>query len=195
MTKAAARFVFMQLSEEIMADYKGSTQESREHQHPINMADLTLRGAAVLFEIQTETMRNLLQMQARAATAFGALDYSELFRATNGTAQQLVQTTTEQWLTAARHANETINEMQRQLGRVVQRQTEELTGEMQQGIRALGQRTQQSLEQVKQLAQQQGEELERTTQEAGERARQQPTPSPEAERGADKGRTASPSRH
>lgn len=159
-------------------------QGTRQHagEHHVNMAEIALRGTALLFDIQMEAARNMMQMQARTATVLGAPDYSDLFRMVDDRAKRLFSTSAEQILNSARQANETVAEMQRQIGRLMEQQTVELTEEMRQGIEQLGRHTQEGLQQVRQVVEQEAEELQRATEQAargnGEQQRGQQAPQP-----------------
>lgn len=145
------------------------TQGMRQRggEHHVNMAEIALRGTALLFDIQMEAARNMMQMQARTATALGAPDYSDLFRMADDRAKRLFSTGAEQILNSARQANETVAEMQRQIGRLMEQQTVEITEEMRQGIEELGRHTQEGLQQVRQVIEQEAEEAQRAMRHTG----------------------------
>jgi hypothetical protein len=171
-------------------------QSQRTGESAINMADIALRGTAVLFSIQLDAVRSLFEIQARSAAAFGVPDYSGLFRSTDGGASRLLAIGTDQMLSSARQANETISEMQRQFGRLIERRSQELSEEMRQSIEELNQRARESLEQVKQMVQEGADEAEgyrqqgsQQTQQAGQRGEegsQIEQPRPDAEKGDDR---------
>ena len=142
-----------------------ANQEMRQGQrgfaNQISMMEITLRGTALLFDIQMEAARSIMHMQARSAAVLGAPDCSNLFQVEDDRAKRLFTTTTEQILNSTRQANETVAEMNRQVGRLVERQAAEITEEIQTGIEELGRHTQQGLEQVRQVVQQGASEMER----------------------------------
>jgi gas vesicle protein len=143
-------------------------RQERNVEHSVNFAELTLRGTAVMFDIQLSALRGLLQLQARSAAAFGAPDYSDLLRFTDSSAKRLLTTGTEQVLNSVRQASDTITEVQRQFARLVEQGTMQITEEVRQGIEELNQRTQEGLQEVKSLAQQGADEAERAVREGGQ---------------------------
>jgi methyl-accepting chemotaxis protein len=157
----------------------------------VNMMEITLRGTALLFDIQMEAARNLMHMQARSAAVFGAPDYSNLFQVGDERARRLFTTTTEQILSSTRQANETVAEVNRQVGQLMERQTAEITEEIEQGIQQLGRHTQEGLEQVRQVVQQGAQEMQRAAsqsssliQPSGEMSGQPPKPGEQKRPGA-----------
>src|SRR5438093_306181 len=159
-----------------MYERQGSSTGRREF--PINMADIALRGTAVLFNIQLDALRGLWEMQARSAAALGAPDYSGLFRSGNGGMKKLIETTTDQLLNSVRQTNETMGEMQRQFSRLIEQRTNELSEDMRHGIEELSERTRQGLQQVASMAQKETEEVRR----AGQTPEQEEQPQPDAGR-------------
>lgn len=139
--------------------YTGSGNQAQ-----INMAEIYLKGTALLFDIQLQAARNLLKIQMQTATMLGAPDYSHLLHVADERATQLFSMGTDQVVKSARKANETIVEMQRQIGRVVEQQAELASEQMRTGIEEIGRRTEEGLQQVREMAQKSGEELERTGQ-------------------------------
>ncbi|HVK56965.1 MAG TPA: hypothetical protein VM532_18290 [Burkholderiales bacterium] len=154
-------------------EQQGRGQQQRQTEHTLNMAELALRGTGVLFDIQMAAVRSLWHLQTRSAAAFGAPDYSDLLRFTDVGAKRLLSTGAEQVLTSARQASDTITELQRQFGRLVEQGALQLTEEMRQGMEELNERTQQGLQEVKNLAQQGADEAERMTKERESALQQQ----------------------
>ena len=140
---------------------QGNQNNEQAGESAINMADIAFRGTAVLLSIQLDAVRSVFEMQARSAAAFGAPDYSGLFRSSDGGTKRLLAMGTHQFLSSARQANETISEMQRQFGRLIERRSQELSEEMRQSIEELSQRAREGLEQVKQMAEEGADEAER----------------------------------
>jgi len=142
------------------AGQQGQSQRGSNVEHAVNLAEIAVRGTAVLFDIQTSALRSLLQLQARSVAAFGAPDYSDLLRYTDTGTKRLLSTGTEQVMNSVRQASDTITEVQRQFGRLVEQGTLQLTEDLRQGIQELSQRTQQGLQEVKNMAQESADEAE-----------------------------------
>src|SRR5581483_11030805 len=123
----------------------GARHLRRGAEQALNVAELSLRGANMLLDIQLGTLSSFWQMQARSAAAFGAPDCSDLLRLTRESAQRLMSTSAEQMLVCARRATDTLSEMQAQVGRIVEEGTQHLTDEIRSGVEELGERTQQGL--------------------------------------------------
>jgi gas vesicle protein len=136
--------------------------------------ELYVHGATVLADIQVAAIRNLWNIQARSATAFGAPDYSELLRFTDTGAKRLFTSNAEQLLSSARQASDTITELQRQFGRLVEQGSLQISEDIRQGMEELNQRTQEGLREVKDLAQQGADEAERFLHETQSHQREQP---------------------
>ena len=130
-------------------------------QSAANVADIYVRGALRIADMQASAARVLLQTQARTARMFGAPDWSNAF---NGPGEQLSQwfnTGTEQALSLMRQTNETISEVNQQLSRIVQRQTVQLAEEMRQGLEAVNRRAQDSLHELRETTEQAASEAAR----------------------------------
>jgi hypothetical protein len=117
-----------------------------------SMAEVALRGTALLWDLQMETARNLLRTQARTAALLGAPDYSELFRLGDDRARRIFAASTEQMLSSARQARETAFEVQRQIGRIAEQQTIGIAEEVCDQIDQINRHTEQGLQQIKQIA-------------------------------------------
>ena len=126
----------------------------REHgvDHAMNMAELALRGANALLDIQMTTAQTFWQFQARSAAALGAPDYSDLLRATQLSARRLLSSGTEQALMCARRATQSMNEMQTQVGKIVEQGAAHISEELQTGFEALAQHTEQGLQVANSIA-------------------------------------------
>lgn len=117
-----------------------------------SMAEVALRGTALLFDLQMETARNIMRTQARTAALLGAPDYSELFRLGDDRARRLFAASAEQMLTSARQARETVFEVQRQIGRLAEQQTIGIAEEMREQIQQMTRHTEAGLQEIKQVA-------------------------------------------
>jgi hypothetical protein len=63
--------------------------------HAINLAEILLQGTARILDIQAAGTKTFLQYQAKGAVMFGAPDWSELFKRSNG---RFFETTADQAL-------------------------------------------------------------------------------------------------
>ena len=101
--------------------------------NPVHAAELALRGAGQLYELNVSATRVFLQAQANAAAAFGVPDFSPLFDLATDQTRQLLTAGTEQVLGAARRASDATAEMQRNAGQLMEAQAtqaaEQLVGQ------------------------------------------------------------------
>ena len=126
-----------------------------------SMAEVALRGTALLWDLQMETARNLWRTQARTAAMLGVPDCSDLFDIGNPRARRLFGMGTEQMLNTARQARETIAEMQRQLGRIAEEQTIGITEDVRERIAEVSRHTEQGLQEIRGVAASQRDLAER----------------------------------
>jgi hypothetical protein len=163
--------------------HRGSQQsQQRDDQHAFgaqpfhSMAEVALRATALLWDLQMETARNLWRTQARTAAMLGIPDCSALFEVGDDRALRLFTTGAEQVLSSARHARETVVEMQRQMGRLAEQQTIGLTAEVRDQIEQISRQAEQGLQQIKQIAASEADQVQdfvRSTQKQNdERPRQ-----------------------
>jgi ElaB/YqjD/DUF883 family membrane-anchored ribosome-binding protein len=141
---------------------------------PVQIAELALRGANQLFDMQLSTLRTVWQTQARAAAAFGFPDCSPLFEG-NGFDDRIREMRAkgaEQFVNTTQRATETVAEIQRQVGELVQTQAATAAQTWQQGLEQLGAQADESLQQWRSTAQQQTEQLGNVTRAIGERAQE-----------------------
>ena len=138
--------------------------------HFQSMAEVTLRGTALLWDLQLETARNLWRTQARTAALFGLPDCSELFNVGDDRARRLFSASAEQVLNSARQARETVVEMQRQLGRIAEQRTIGITDEVRDQIEQMGRHTEQGLQEIKQMAASDADQAEGSAQQAANRS-------------------------
>jgi len=150
-------------------------------QHQVSMAEIAIRGAALLFDIQMQAARDLMEMQARSASVLGIPDCSSLFKAADDRARRLFSGSADELVNTTRRATETVNEVNRQLGRLVERQAVEIAEQMRQGIDQLGRHAEQGLQQARHLVEKEVDELERTAQQAKKQPGQEaPAPGKES---------------
>jgi len=156
---------------------QGGAQQAFGAQQFHSMAEVALRGTALLWDLQMETARNMWRTQARTAAMLGIPDCSALFQIGDDRARRLFTTSTEQILSSARQARETVVEMQRQMGRLAEQQTIGLTEEVRDQIEQIGRHTEQGLQQIREIAASEADHVERFVDSAiednDERAQQQ----------------------
>jgi hypothetical protein len=126
-------------------------QQASGAQHLQSMAEVAVRGTALLWDLQMETARNLWRTQARTAAMLGVPDCSELFRVGDDRTRRIFSMGAEQVLNSARQARETVVEMQRQLGRLAEQQTIAITEEVRDQIQQMGRHTEQGLQEIKHM--------------------------------------------
>jgi hypothetical protein len=131
---------------------QGDDQQAFGAQPFHSMAEVALRGTALLWDLQMETARNLWRTQARTAAMLGIPDCSALFEVADDRARRFFTTGAEQVLSCARQARETVVEMQRQMGRLAEQQTIGLTTEVRDQIEQISRQTEEGLQQIKQVA-------------------------------------------
>lgn len=161
-----------------MAQYSPSQQAT---QHQVHMAEIAIRGTALLFDIQMQAARDLMEMQARSASVLGIPDCSNLFKAADDRARRLFSESADELVNTTRRATETVAEVNRQIGRLVEQQTVEIAEQMRQGIDQLGRHAEQGLQQARHLVEQEVDELERTAQQAKKQSGQEAPPPPPKE--------------
>lgn len=127
-------------------------------QHAVNIASIFVHGTARMLDIQMAAARNFMQYQARGARAFGAPDFSEMFK---GIDARFYEASAAQALNYIRQANEAISEMPSSIGELIQQQTEELSEQMRQGMEEVGSLMQQGAQEGTQM-------IKEATRETGE---------------------------
>lgn len=150
----------------------GAQRNEQTHSPHVSVTAVALRSMGQLYDINLAATRTVLQAQARTAAAFGWPDYSDLFSVADDRIKRVFSTGTEQLLETAQHAQETLGEVQRQVGRLVECQTVNLAENWQRGIEELGTQTEQSLSQLSEVTRRQVDELEQATEQLGEAARE-----------------------
>jgi hypothetical protein len=131
---------------------EGETGQQYGAQQFQSMAEVALRGTALLWDLQMETARNIMRTQARTAALLGAPDYSDLFRLGDDRARRIFAASAEQMLNSARQTRETVFEVQRQIGRLAEQQTIGIAQEVRDQIQQMSWHTEQGLEEIKQIA-------------------------------------------
>jgi hypothetical protein len=158
------------------------------------MAEIALRGTALLFDLQMETARNLLRTQSRTAALFGVPDCSDLFRLGDDRARRIFSTSAEQMLNSARQARETVFEVQRQIGRLAEQQTIGIAEEVRDQMQQMSRHTEAGLQEIKQIAVHEADRAEDLVDYAASQA-QQGRERPQGELGFDVGRDEGSGQH
>jgi hypothetical protein len=135
------------------------------------MTEIALRSAGQVYDLQMAAARALMQTQARMGAAFGWPDWSGALEQTDHRARQVFGSGIEQCLKTADLAGQAVVELQRQIGRVVERQAALAAESWQRGIEEIGEQTEQSLAQLQETARQQANEAARTADALAETTR------------------------
>jgi len=117
-----------------------------------NIAEVALRGTALLFDLQLEAARNAWETQARGVAMLGAPDFSNLFRVGDDRARRVFTATTEQLVNTIRRTADTVIAVQQEIGKLAEQQTVGMTDQMRQQIEHFGQQTQRGLEEIQQMS-------------------------------------------
>ena len=131
-----------------------------------SMAEVALRGTALLWDLQMETARNVFRTQARTAAMLGIPDCSEMFEIGDARARQLFSMGAEQVLNTARQARETVAEMQRQFGRIAEKQTIGMTEQVRDQIEQISRHTEQGLQEIRDIARAEAQQAEGLAQQS-----------------------------
>jgi phasin family protein len=137
--------------------------------HAINLAEILLQGTARILDIQAAGTKTFLQYQAKRAAMFGAPDWSELFKSSNG---QFFETTADQALNYMRQTSEAISAIQADMVHLIEEQTQELSEQMQQGLKEAGERIQEGVKEGRHMTQEATKEVRRGLREGEEEVEQ-----------------------
>jgi len=148
----------------------GKQDYQRTNEHARRMTEIALRGTALLWDLQADAARNLLETQARTAVMLGAPDFTQIFHLGEGRSTSTFSATMDQALKSLRQINETATEVQWELVRVAEKQTEGIAQRIQESIEELGRRSEQGLEEIRRLAEEEVSEIEAAARDAYERA-------------------------
>jgi gas vesicle protein len=151
--------------------------------HAINLAEIMLQGAARVLDIQAAGARTFLQYQAKSAAMFGAPDWSELFKSSSESNGRFFETTADQALNYMCQTSEAISAIQTDMVRLIEEQTEELSEQMQQGLKEASERIQAGIEEGRRMTQETTTEVRRGLRE-GEEAVEQGREEQAGEKGA-----------
>jgi ElaB/YqjD/DUF883 family membrane-anchored ribosome-binding protein len=128
--------------------------------HAARMAEIAMRGTALLWDLQAETARNLLALQAGSATLFGAPDMSGMFHVGEARTKGVFSTTVDQAINSLRQISDTMSEVQQSLAQVAEQEAAGITERMQKGFEELGRRSEEGLEEIRRLAAEEADEME-----------------------------------
>jgi hypothetical protein len=138
---------------------------------PAQATAIALRSLGQVVDINISTTRVLLQAQARAASAFGWPDWSNLFDQVGDRTRHVFSTSAEQLVQATQRANDAALELQQQVGRVVQTQAATMAESLQNSLQEIGEQTGEGLRQLCDNARLHAEQAERVAQSASEEFR------------------------
>jgi hypothetical protein len=133
---------------------------------PAQATSIALRSLGQMYDINIATTRALLQAQARAASAFGWPDLSNLFDQVDERTRHAFSTSAEQLVQVTQRTNDAAMELQQQVGRVVQTQAATMAESLQHSLQEIGEQTGESLRQLCDNARLQAEEAERVAKSA-----------------------------
>jgi mevalonate kinase len=126
----------------------------RNQQQIANFAEIFVQGIARIVDIQTSATRVLLQTHGRSASFFGAPDWTRALNWQHERFAELFTAGTEQTMNFLRQTSETVNEVQAQVGRILEQRTAEVTDEIRNGVKEVTRRGEQSLEEMRNTTQQ-----------------------------------------
>jgi hypothetical protein len=153
-------------------DTQSRGEGSRAEPYSNQLAEMAVRTTSQFLDMQMATMRTLLQTQARAAAAFGFPDCSVLFDGqADDRMRQVFSKGGEQMVNSTQRVAETMAQIHRHVGQIVETQASLAAQNWQQGFEQLGTQTDESLDQVRATARQQAEQFERTAQSVAEATR------------------------
>ncbi len=138
--------------------------------HGAQLTEIAIRGAATLFDLQMQTARDLLSMQARSASLFGIPDFSPLFGTVDERARRVFSEGANELVNTTRRAAETVAEVNRQFGRLFEQQAVNVSETMRAGIGQLGRNAEQGLEQARNVVERGVDELAKTARDTKQQA-------------------------
>ena len=149
-----------------------------------SVAEIGLRGAAQVVDMQYNALRALWETRARTAAAFGYPDYAGAFAGNDeDRVRQVLQTTTEQLVDASQQMTEAAVQIQAHVRRIFESQAQAVAENWQQTVEQLGARAAESSQQLcagaleqaerfRRLARVRVEETQAALQQAGEQLSQ-----------------------
>ena len=121
-----------------------------------SFAEMAIRGANQLYELQMNTLRAMSETQSQTTQAFGMPSWNEWFR--NGSEESLRQAmrdAAEQVISTSRRTAEAVSQLQDQMRELMTAQSGAATQQWQKVIQQFGTQVAQSLEGVRTIAEQQ----------------------------------------
>jgi gas vesicle protein len=146
-------------------------EDGKGRQPGVNIAVSTLRSLGQFLDMQAATSRIMWRAQARAASAFGAPDYSRLFQVNDDRGQRLFSAATDNLTQILQQADGPLTEVPSQFSRMLEQQTINLTERWKYGLEEMQQQATESMKEIKELSLQQAEEMARTTESLTEATR------------------------
>lgn len=136
--------------------------QDQQQNHSVQITEAWIKGSCALYDLQTQTIRQLLQLQAQQAAAFGAPDFSRFIDGVDGPMRQVLNSGSEHFTQAARQMGE-IAQAQAQIGRKF---LDQASQQISKGFEQAQVTGKQSFDQMRQMAQQTQSQLDRIQQEA-----------------------------
>lgn len=138
----------------------------------VNISAIAMRGFGQFYDLQASAARMILQSQARAASAFGLPDYSHLFQFSDERTKRAFSSTREQLLNTAQQTKGTLQEVQREVGKLIEIQAVSVAENWQQSLQELSAQAEEHMNQLKELARQQAEQAKQATESLSDAARE-----------------------
>ena len=114
-----------------------------------SLAEMSVRGAAQVVDMQYTALRALWETRARTAAAFGYPDYAGAFAGNDeDRVRQVLQTTTEQLVDASQQMTEATVQIQAHVRRIFESQAQAVAENWQQTVEQLGARAAESSQQL-----------------------------------------------
>ena len=114
-----------------------------------SLAEISLRGAAQLVDMQYTALRALWETRARTAAAFGYPDYAGAFAGNDeDRVREVLQATTEQLVEASQQMSEATAQIQAHVRRIFESQAQAVAENWQQTIEQFGARAAESSQQL-----------------------------------------------
>lgn len=148
------------------AQDNGAEQDRDEdgagRQPAINLTVSTLRTLGQLFDMQAATARIMWRAQARAASAFGAPDFSRMFQVSDDRGHRLFSAVTDNVSQMLQQVGP-LTEVHSQMGRMFEQGAIDLNERWKIGVEEMQQQAKESILELKELSDQQVEEMARAT--------------------------------
>ncbi len=131
--------------------------------HAAKLTEIAIRGAATLVDVQMQTARDIMSMQSRTFSVFGVPDFSALFGTTDERARRVFSEGAEELINTTRRTAETVAEVNRQFGRLIEQQAVKVSETMCAGFDELGRHAEQGLERTRTMVERGLEEVASAT--------------------------------